>query len=689
MPLPLALVFHFNQHTSEYADIANRACYRGLLNVLRAHRALKFNLHLSGTLLRALPWFDAETIELIKAGLADGQFELLGSTYAQNVPYASDDWDNAQQIGLHRVVLKELFGVEPAVFWNSERCWRQSLVPLIAGGGYTTLLVEDHILHAAGLIDPVPATTTSGEHTLTLVYDDTLLRSRFNYAAWFGRPEQLLEYLRRLASRPGASQFLLAYAEDAEAMGLWSWERGYLPNAVWANLDTLLRELETTGLVELCHLSSAHAQQALSALPDSAAQWMDLALLNPEAPYHEPDYSDWFDFLHRSPKLNYFRRFYALARTRLQALGSARNDPGFPRQADTPGDRLYRQAVEVFCHHQYEFGCIGVGGRGDWGWENVRSAFLFARAAELADDPRPFQWIEDVTADGTDEQLLCDGRYLAVFTGHGGRLVAWFDLKEGRQWVGNPLAVPSATFVEHTTRVPVVKPRPNHYPGLPQDFGTELKPWKSLREKERLPTGMGRRLPRWVFEREVSTLTVYKRKTRSGRVGQRMPLRAQTGVFTDTIAVDGGKESNPDDLLDYRLEPGGVLAYLLFPAPDVLVEKRVRQIEGGLMARYDLDNRDEIAHRLRLKSSHELNPDYAGVVAGGREALEFYQSEGRYPGVRNTRTGHTLVLEPSAPWVRVEQTSNLLALEVSLTFELELAPRSQQSLEIKLLMFPF
>src|SRR5690554_2919651 len=117
MSLPLAFVFHFNQHTNEYADIANRVCYRGLLGVLRAHPKLKFNLHLSGTLLRTLPWFDEGTLDLVRAGLADGQFELLGSTYAQNVPYASDDWDNAQQVRLHRDVLQQMFGVSPTVFW--------------------------------------------------------------------------------------------------------------------------------------------------------------------------------------------------------------------------------------------------------------------------------------------------------------------------------------------------------------------------------------------------------------------------------------------------------------------------------------------------------------------------------------------------------------------------------------------
>ncbi len=62
MSFSIALVFHFNQHTSEFAAVANRACYRGLLTVLRAHPALKCNLHFSGTLLRALNWFDPGTL---------------------------------------------------------------------------------------------------------------------------------------------------------------------------------------------------------------------------------------------------------------------------------------------------------------------------------------------------------------------------------------------------------------------------------------------------------------------------------------------------------------------------------------------------------------------------------------------------------------------------------------------------
>ncbi len=683
MPLPLALTFHFNQHTSEHADVANRACYRGLLNVLRAHPKLKFNLHLSGTLLRTLPWFDMETLALVRAGLADGQFELLGSTYAQNVPYASDDWDNAQQIGLHTDVLKKLFGVTPKSFWISERCWRQSMLPIIVDGGYTTTLIEDHILHAAGLVDPVPSTTAVEAQSLTVVYADTILRDRFNYAVWFGRRAQLFKYLQQIAERPGSDKFMLAYAEDAEAVGLWGWGRGYLPQAAWSQLDVLLAELEGSDAYRLCHLSEARSQQTLPVLPDGAAQWMDRALLNPDAPYHEDGYTDWFDFNKRSPTVLYFRRLYHVLRIRLQSLGSARSDPGYPRPAETPADVYFRQAIETFCHHQYEFGCIGVGGRGYWGWENARSAFMFARAAEMADDPTPGQWIEDVNGDGSDEVVLCNGREFAVFTAYGGRLIYWFDLKAGTQWAGNQLAVPPAKFEPGATKAPHLAPRPTRW--LPDTFEPSLKTWGSARQKEPAPTGMGRHLPAWLFERETGEFTMYR--TPEGEGEPRLPLNAQTGVFAEAVSVDGGPATLSDELADYRFEPGG-LVYLLFPASDVYVEKHISQTEGGLVARYVLDNRDEVAHQVRVISSHELAPDYAAALGQGRDVFTYYLHDERLPAVKNNATGTTLVLEPSRALRSVECVPNLLALDLRLTFEVEVGPRSQETLEIKLKRYP-
>ncbi|MGQ0601768.1 MAG: hypothetical protein ACT4QE_08750 [Anaerolineales bacterium] len=684
MPLPLALVFHFNQHTNQHAEVANRTCYRGLLNVLRAHPKLKFNLHLSGTLLRALNWFDSDTLALVRSGREVGQFELLASTYAQNNPYACDDWDNAQQIGLHQQVLKDLFGVEPVTFWNAERCWRQSLVKVMAESGLRVTLVEDHILRAAGHTDPLPASTTFDGHTVTLVYDDTLFRERLNFAAWFGRRAQLFNYLDAIAERPNSKKFVLAYAEDAEAMGLWPWEAGYLPHAAWANLDKLLSEIEEREAYKLVHLGSVQAQTQIESLPDGAARWMDQALLDANRPYHEDGYRNWFEFLHNSPKNQYFRKLHTVVRSNLQQVGAALETGGYHSPVQSPADRFYRQAIETYCSHQYEFGCIGVGGRGYWGWENVRSAFLFTRLAEIAANPEPRRWIEDLNGDGSDEQLLCDGRQLAMFTAYGGRLLGWYDLHAGRQWVGNQLAVPPAPYTSGASQLPTLTAMKARW--LPDTFEADLKAWKEQKIKEAAPTKLGRHLSPELFAREADELTMYVNPPAPN--GAVWPLTAQIGALNDWLTLDRGDEQQPDGYLDYRFEDEGVIRYLNTLTPALKIEKRVSLSEGGLRVHYTLNNQTDRKHHLRWRLTNELNPDYAEMLTGGRAALEVVQHEGRYPAIRNTRTGATVIVKPSVAWVEVGYTINLLSFDLWLAFEWELPAREEVQFTVELLTDP-
>ena len=80
-----AFVFHFNQSIVPYADVAEHACYVELLRMLRSLGPTPFVLHISGTLLMEWQWSDSEALQLVKEGIADGQFEILGSTLAQNI----------------------------------------------------------------------------------------------------------------------------------------------------------------------------------------------------------------------------------------------------------------------------------------------------------------------------------------------------------------------------------------------------------------------------------------------------------------------------------------------------------------------------------------------------------------------------------------------------------------------------
>ncbi len=675
MPLSVALLFHFNQHFNEYARIASRACYCGLLRVLRSHPALRFNLHFSGTLIQALNWLDPEPLELVRAGLQAGQFELLGSTYAQNVLYASDDWDNMQQIALHRRTLQETFAVEPTVFWNAERCWRQSLAPLIAGGGYTTTLVEDHILRAAGVVDPYTFVTPGGpapqSPALKIVVDDEAFRARFNFAAWFGRGAQLWRYLRAQVARPDAAKLCIAYAEAAEAMGLWGWERGFIPNQTWAYLDELLTGLENEPAIKLIKLSEASPPTAeLPLIPDGSASWMDGSLQHPGWPYHEDGFSDWFDFNRRSPKLAHFRQTYAIIRSKMGVT-----------VPDAPAaQRLYAAALQAYLAHQYEFGCIGIGGLNYRGWEDARMAVAIAHAAQLAEAPRELVSIEDCNGDGADEVLVSDGRQLIITSAYGGRLLYWFDLTTGQQFVGNQLPVLDGEYKGSEYSLPPARPA-RWLPG--SDSPPEAGDWIA----EPPPTRLGCYLPEWIWEGEAVPVKVASRVMETG--GSELPLLAQTRAFCDYIQLAPDRaEEPPLEWLDSRLEKNGV-TFVRYLSDVLTLEKSYRLAYNRMVVvSYTLRNHDSCEHSYRLRITHELTPDYDEVIRAGRGALAFCpgkgEAGGETPGVVNPRTQTSVTIQSSRAWPTMEKREDFCALTIGLACEVNLGARSEQKFEMKL-----
>jgi hypothetical protein len=320
-----------------------------------------------------------------------------------------------------------------------------------------------------------------------------------------------------------------------------------------------------------------------------------------------------------------------------------------------------------------------VGGRGYWGWENARSCFALARAAELADDPTVGQWVEDATADGSDEQLLCDGRELVILSAHGARVLYWFDLQAGQQWIGNQLAVPAATFTNDAAKTPQTKPDLRRW--LPDSYEASLKGWQGSRQKEPAPTRMGRYLPEGIFERDAAELTVYRSPLDPAY--RHMPLLAQAGAFGDAVRVDAKPEQRFDDVQDYRFEPAG-LTYMSYPLPKLVIEKRMSHKPDRLTARYRITNRDVTAHQLWLRSIHELAPDYAAALGQGRRAFTYYLHEDRFPAVRNNLTGVALALASSVPAQRADCVVNLLALQVELNFSWRLEPGAEQEFEIEL-----
>jgi hypothetical protein len=666
--------------------MASRACYRGLLRVLRSHPSVPVNIHVSGTLVHALQWLDPEPLQLIWEGLRAGQFELLGSTYAQNVTYASDDWDNQRQVEMHQELLHEVFGVTPVTFWNPERTWRQSLLPIIAGAGYRFTLLEDHILANAQLAEPVVVTSQVGAHILTLLYDDHLLRHMFNFAVWFGRPRQLQSYLLQRADHPNAGQHCLTYAADAAAMGLWGWQEGVVPNQTWHRLDQVLTLLEALPEIELIHLTNAPPSAGnLSPVPDGSAQWMDRALEDPDQPCHEAGYSDWFDFNENSPKLAHFRNVFGEVRAALKSLEEqvvALEEELAKREKDGKrrvGARvIYEAALSNYLSHQYEFACVGIGGKGYRGWEGVRASWSIIEAAKQALMAQPLIAEKDVMNEERTGVVLSDGSDFIVTSPAGGRLLYWFDLHTGEQYVGNQQAVPDAPF-EGDAQLPEPDPEPFAY-WFPEDYRPQAIVPEARLTAEAAPTRLGQYLPDWIWDGEREPFELLTREMRAENGHQ--PLPAQRRGFVDYVDFAGQDSFEAGAWLTVDQKDDQVL-YSRRLSDEVSLQKQYSLADGEVVVAYEWINEGASEVDVTWQVLTELTPNYATLLMKGREALQFVKDPVS-PGVRNVASEEEVRIVPDRMPDNVTYQKALLALEVGLTFRLRLPPEADERVTIRL-----
>ena len=666
------LLFHFNQHLTEFARLASHVCYRGLLRTLRANPAIKANIHISGTLITALKWLDPEPLEIIRDGLKEGQFELVGSTFAQNVPYATDDWDNAHQIDLHKQVLHDTFGVTPTTFWNAERCWRQSLVPVITHGGYQTVTIEDHILEQSGAVQAKIYQTRLDGAALNVVRDDEKLKHLFNFAAWFGNTRPLHKYLDTLPASAG-EQCVLAYAEDAEAMGLWGYMNGILPNQTWERLDNLLKELAgrkdtQTILFSQIPALAEESTSEISPIADGAAAWMDASLAQSGLPYHEDGYQDWFDFNAHAPKLADFRQFYSDIRNSIKQTETTAKKRAVKK--------IYRLARHSYLTHQYEFGCIGIGGGQYRGWMGANAARVLDSAAALATlrkrsaEPIQFTIVDEVNHDGLEEWLHISEPNLLITSPIGGRLLYWLNLKNGQLLVGNPSAVVPGKY-EGDSIPPTEIPHPNFW--LPD--GTP-GPTRELAELP--PTRMAKYLPSWVWEDHPDPVTLAVGDMRLE--GEATYLTAQQGAFCDEILIDGHSVFNRRDTMEVEGSREAIRFYKDL-GNHVLFQKKYVSEKNTISVDYTFTNRGKQKRKIRITTSSELALDYEAVLQHGCAALTFLPAGN---GVVNPLTGETLTLSTTRTLIGVIRTPAMLGLKIGVGFEFDLKGGTSEKYTIQL-----
>ncbi len=122
-------------------------CYlpatRLLLDLIRATEGrFRLALSLSGVVIDQLQADAPEALAPFQALAATGCVEFLGETYHHSLAFLYSRQEFAEQVRLHRVRVRDLFGRDPHVFRNTELVYNNDVAEFVARLGFCGILAE-------------------------------------------------------------------------------------------------------------------------------------------------------------------------------------------------------------------------------------------------------------------------------------------------------------------------------------------------------------------------------------------------------------------------------------------------------------------------------------------------------------------------------------------------------------------
>ncbi|MBQ3445554.1 glycoside hydrolase family 57 protein [Candidatus Saccharibacteria bacterium] len=106
------------------------------------HPDFKVSLSITGTWLEQAEKWAPELIDIIRYMVRRGGVEIVGETYYHSLAFFHDLAEFNAQVDAHAEKIRELFGVTPKVFRNTELAYNDSLAAWAESRGYTAILAE-------------------------------------------------------------------------------------------------------------------------------------------------------------------------------------------------------------------------------------------------------------------------------------------------------------------------------------------------------------------------------------------------------------------------------------------------------------------------------------------------------------------------------------------------------------------
>jgi alpha-amylase len=210
--------------------VANK-CYlpttRLLLKLIKEHKGnFKCSFSITGTALEQFEKYCPEIIGLFQQLVETGCVEFLSETYYHSLAFLYSRNEFTEQIDMHKKKIKQLFGVTPKVFRNTELIFNNDLAKIISDLGYKGIIAEgaDHVLGWRSPNFLYSSVSAKGLPILMKNYklsDD--IAFRFGDRNWVEYPLTVPKYVQWLNAVNGNGEVINLFM-DYETFGEHQWE---------------------------------------------------------------------------------------------------------------------------------------------------------------------------------------------------------------------------------------------------------------------------------------------------------------------------------------------------------------------------------------------------------------------------------------------------------------------------------
>jgi alpha-amylase len=208
------------------ADKSYRPMNALLEKLLNKHPDFKVSFSITGTFIEQAEKWAPDVLESFKRLVATGQVDIVSETYYHSLAFFYSRSEFEHQVDIHRQKIKELFGIEPSVFRNTELSYNDELAKWAEGYGFKGIMAEgwDPVLEWRS---PNHMYRPAGTKNISLMLKNYRLSDdvafRFSNRAWSAWPLTADTY-NEWANTSIADSSLINLFMDYETFGEHQWE---------------------------------------------------------------------------------------------------------------------------------------------------------------------------------------------------------------------------------------------------------------------------------------------------------------------------------------------------------------------------------------------------------------------------------------------------------------------------------